>query len=262
MNIDEIKAQAFAMPFTSPSGLKIEYKMRNREYLIISYETDPDILKEVVPEPLKIVSNVVKFEFMKMPDASGFGSFNEAGQMIEVEYEGKIGAYSHAMYLNDLAPIAAGREIWGYPKKLAMPKLEIDCDTLLGTLKYNSVTVAVGTMGFKYTELDKKHIQQSMSNSPIFLLKIIPHVNGKEASICQLVRCFVSDVVVHGAWSGPAELQLFEHALAPVTQLPVRKIISATHIIADVTLPGGEVVYDYLKQPSSIRTRTKGKKTK
>lgn len=248
MKIADIKKNAFAMPYTSPSGLKMEYKMRNREYFIISYETDIEVLKEVVPEPLKVVSNVVKFEFMKMPDASGFGSFCEAGQMIEVEYDGKIGSYSHAMYLDDLSPIAAGREIWGYPKKLASPRLEIDLDTLLGTLKYNSVTVAVGTMGFKYTELDSLKVQKSMAESPIFLLKIIPHVNGKEANICQLVKCFITDVKVHGAWTGPADLQLFEHALAPVTKLPVRKILSGSHIIADVTLPGGEVVYDYLKK--------------
>ncbi len=247
MNIEEIQQQAFAMPITSPSGLKIEYRMRNREYFIISYETDIEILKSVVPEPLKVVSNVVKFEFMKMPDASGFGSFSEAGQMIEVEYNGVKGSYSHAMYLDDLAPIAAGREIWGYPKKFARPTLEIDSDTLLGTLKYNSVSVAIGTMGFKYTELDKLATEQSMSNTPIYLLKILPHVNGRESEVCQLVRCFVSDVKVHGAWTGPAALQLFEHALAPVTMLPVKKIISGVHIIADVTLPGGEVIFDYKK---------------
>ncbi len=247
MNIKEIQQHAFGMPITSPSCLKIDYKMRNREYFIISYETDIEILKQVVPEPLKVVSNVVKFEFMKMPDASGFGSFSEAGQMIEVEYNGVIGNYSHAMYLDDLAPIAAGREIWGYPKKFARPTLEIDSDTLLGTLKYNSVSVAIGTMGFKYTELDKHATEQSMANTPIFLLKILPHVNGRESEICQLVRCFVSDVKVHSAWTGPAALQLFEHALAPVTMLPVRKIISGAHIIADVTLPGGEVIFDYKK---------------
>jgi acetoacetate decarboxylase len=247
MNIQEIKQNAFAMPITSPSGLKIEYKMRNREYFIISYETDIEILKQVVPEPLKVVSNVVKFEFMKMPDASGFGSFSEAGQMIEVEYNGVIGNYSHAMYLDDLAPIAAGREIWGYPKKFAHPKLEIDSDTLLGTLKYNSVSVAIGTMGFKYHESDRLKTEQSMANTPIFLLKILPHINGNESEVCQLVRCFVTDVKVHGAWTGPAALQLFNHALAPVTMLPVRKILSGSHIIADVTLPGGEVIFDYKK---------------
>ena len=66
MNIENVRKNAFAMPFTSPSGLKIDYRFVNREYLIISYETDYDALRAFVPEPLKVVSNIVKFEFMKM----------------------------------------------------------------------------------------------------------------------------------------------------------------------------------------------------
>ena len=53
-----------------------------------------------------------------------------------------------------------------------------------------------------------------------------------------------------GAWSGPATLELEPHALAPVAALPVREVISATHIIADLTLGLGRVVYDYLSEES------------
>lgn len=35
-------------------------------------------------------------------------------------------------------------------------------------------------------------------------------------------------------------------ALALLTQLPVRKVISATHILTDLTLGLGKVVHDYL----------------
>jgi acetoacetate decarboxylase len=246
MKISEIKQSAFAMPLTSPSALQIDYRFVNREYFIISYETDFELLQQIVPEPLKVTSNVVKFEFMRMPDAYGFGSFTESGQVIEVELDGKKGTYSHMMFLDDLAPIAAGREIWGFPKKYASPRLEIDVDTLLGVLKYNSMPVAVGTMGYKYHQLDAKALQESMETTPNYLLKIIPHVNGKDKSVCQLVKYFLKDMNVKGAWTGPAELQLFAHALAPVAELPVRKVISGTHLIVDLTLGFGEVVYDYL----------------
>jgi acetoacetate decarboxylase len=51
-----------------------------------------------------------------------------------------------------------------------------------------------------------------------------------------------------GAWTGPASLDLHPHALAPVAELPVREIVSAIHIIADLTLGLGKVVHDYLKR--------------
>jgi acetoacetate decarboxylase len=38
------------------------------------------------------------------------------------------------------------------------------------------------------------------------------------------------------------------HALAPVAKLPVLEVLSATHIVADLTLPLGFVAHDYLNQ--------------
>lgn len=50
-------------------------------------------------------------------------------------------------------------------------------------------------------------------------------------------------VVFHG----PAALSLFPHALAPVADLPVLEIMSARHIVADLTLGLGSVEFDYLE---------------
>jgi acetoacetate decarboxylase len=41
---------------------------------------------------------------------------------------------------------------------------------------------------------------------------------------------------------------LFNHALAPVADLPVREVVSAVHVLTDLTLGLGEVVHDYLKR--------------
>jgi acetoacetate decarboxylase len=38
--------------------------------------------------------------------------------------------------------------------------------------------------------------------------------------------------------------------LAPVAELPVLEIVSAIHILGDLTLGLGRVVHDYLWQPS------------
>jgi acetoacetate decarboxylase len=56
----------------------------------------------------------------------------------------------------------------------------------------------------------------------------------------------LGNVDLKGAWSGPAALELYPHALAPLTHLPVLEVISGIHLIADLTLNLGEVVHDYL----------------
>jgi acetoacetate decarboxylase len=47
--------------------------------------------------------------------------------------------------------------------------------------------------------------------------------------------------------TGPAALDLHPHALAPVAELPVFEVLSGIHIVTDLTLGLGKVVYDYLR---------------
>ncbi len=244
MNIEEIRRSAFAMPITSPAFPRGPYRFYNREFLTITYRTDPDRLRHMVPEPLQPAGDTVNFEFIRMPDSTGFGDYTESGQVIPVTLDGEPGTYSLAMYLNDGPPILGGRELWGFPKKFAQPSLGVHRDTLVGTLDYGPVRVATGTMGFKHRTADTDAVEEALAR-PNYLLKIIPHVDGS-ARICELVSYVTSDVTLKGAWNGPASLELHPHALAPVADLPVLEVLKAVHFIADLTLGLGSVAHDYL----------------
>jgi acetoacetate decarboxylase len=234
MRENEVVKRAFAMPLTNPAYPPGPYRFVNREYLIITYRTDPAKLRSVVPAPLELDERgaLVKYEFIRMPDSNGFGDYTESGQVIPVSFRGRRGGYTHSMFLNDEGPIAGGRELWGFPKKLGQPTLRTEIDTLIGTLDYGPLRVATGTMGYKHREADLAQVKAALEE-PNFLLKIIPHVDGTPR-ICELV---------------PAALALTPHALAPVADLPVLEIVSAIHIRADLTLGLGRVVHDYLQQP-------------
>jgi acetoacetate decarboxylase len=244
MNEDEVRAKAFAMPLTSPAYPPGPYRFVDREYLIITYRTDPEKLRALVPAPLVVEAPLVKYEFIRMPNSTGFGDYTESGQVIPVSFEGRPGGYTHCMFLNDEGPIAGGRELWGFPKKLAEPRLKAEVDTLIGTLDYGPVRIATGTMGYKHRAADHAAVLASLL-TPNYLLKIIPHVDGTPR-ICELVEYALEDVTLKGAWTGPGALSLMPHALAPVAELPVLEIVSATHILADLTLGMGRVVHDYL----------------
>jgi len=245
MQEKEVRARAFAMPLTSPAYPRGPYRFRHREFMIITYRTDPQKLRAVVPEPLQVEEPLVKYEFIRMPDSTGFGDYTETGQVIPVSLGGRKGGYAHCMFLNDEGPIAGGRELWGFPKKLAQPSLHVEVDTMVGTLDYGPVRVVTGTMGYKHQPADAAAIKASLA-APNFLLKIIPHVDGSPR-ICELVEYYLEDVLLHGAWTGPAALSLLPHALAPVAELPVLEVVSAVHLVADLTLGLGKVAYDYLR---------------
>jgi acetoacetate decarboxylase len=251
MKLAEVRAQAFAMPLTDPAYPPGPYRFYGREYIVITYRTDVERLRAVVPEPLQLAGDTVAYEFIRMPDSTGFGDYTESGQVIPVRFEtadGSVqeGGYVHAMYLDDNSPIAGGREIWGFPKKLASPRIVHEGETLVGTLHYGSVLCVTATMGYKHRELDPAPLLKSLAR-PNFMVKIIPHVDCTPR-ICELVRYYLEDVTLKGAWSGPAALQLFEHVACDVARLPVREVVSASHFVTDLTLGLGEVVFDYLRE--------------
>jgi acetoacetate decarboxylase len=109
-----------SMPLAGPSHPAGPYRFVDREYMVITYETDPQTLAMSLPEPLEpIEHSLMHFEWIKMPDSSGFGSYTESGMVIPCSFRGENVNFVAQMYLDDDPPISAGREIWGFPKKYA-----------------------------------------------------------------------------------------------------------------------------------------------
>ena len=237
-----------SMPLAGPSYPAGPYRFVNREYMVITYETDPQALAMSLPEPLEPVEySLVHFEWIKMPDSSGFGSYTESGTVIPCRFRGEDVNFVAQMFLDDDPPISAGREIWGFPKKYAHPKLEVVKDTLTGTLEYAGQLVAMGTMGYKHESMaGNGERTTAMLAKTNVNLKLIPGVDGCPA-ICQLVRYNLTEIVIKGSWIGPGRLHLVPHVNAPVADLPVRRTVGAHHFLADLTLPYGRVLYDYLE---------------
>ena len=61
------------------------------------------------------------------------------------------------------------------------------------------------------------------------------------------------DISVKEAWTGPARLQLFAHALAPMAGLPVREVVAASHTRVDLILAAFAPGFDYLADPAQAR---------
>ncbi len=246
MNRDEILGTS-SMPAFAPSYPHGPFRFNRREYLIITYETDPELIRAALPEPLEPApGNRVFYEWMKMPDSSGFGDYEESGSGIFALYNGEPCNFSLQMYLDDEPPITGGREIWGFPKKYGVPRLKTVKDTLTGVLHYGDERVAMGTMTYKHVSLADRLDEVAKGIGKLQInLKLLPDVDGTP-KVAQLVGYNLTDVTVHGAWEGEARLHLIPHVNCRVADLPVRKIIGGRHQVVDFTLPYGRVLHDYL----------------
>ena len=64
MRIKEILSVP-SMPLAGPSYPPGPYRFLNREYMVITYETDPEIIREQLPEPLEPLDRpLVNYEWI------------------------------------------------------------------------------------------------------------------------------------------------------------------------------------------------------
>jgi len=56
------------------------YRFVNREYVIITYRAFSEKLRALVLRPLVFDGAIVKYEFIRMQDSTGFSDYTETGQ--------------------------------------------------------------------------------------------------------------------------------------------------------------------------------------
>ncbi len=148
------------------------------------------------------------------------------------------------MYLDCDPPIAGGRELWGFPKKLASPILKVENDTLGGALRFGPVPVAVATMGYKHRRAGQRQGARVGGGAGLpaqdhpARRRHAAHLRDRALPLRGRHRPRRVDRA-GGAGAVPPRTRTGG-------DLPVLEVLSATHILSDLTLDLGTVVHDYL----------------
>ena len=104
-------------------------------------------------------------------------------------------------------------------------------------------------MGYKHHDARPRQDARAEIGAATYALKLLPGYDRKPR-ICELVRSQITKMTIKGAWTGPARLQLFEHVLAPLADLPVREVVSAIAHPVRPELGRPALVHDYLEGSS------------
>jgi len=216
-------------------------RMRNTEILTVAYRTEPDAIAQFLPPQLESLAPRVIVHLYRMHDAEWFGAYGESAVHLPVRHaaSGTEGAYSPLLFVESDGAVAAGREIYGQPKKGGEIELGPVGDLLVGRLRRNGIDVVTATMPYK---------QQASSTDELDELGFRTNINVKEIHSVdggvarQLTAREFDDVVVHEVWRGPGTVELRPNAQAPVHLLPVLEVETAFHWRVDFTLTYGRVL--------------------
>jgi acetoacetate decarboxylase len=231
-------------PFDAPLVPAFPLRMRNTEILTVAYLSDGDAIRRVLPAPLEPAGrDVVLVHVYRMHDADWFGAYGESAVQIPAAHRasGTAGAYSPLLFVEGDGAVAAGREIYGQPKKAARVRLRARGDLLVGSVRRNGIDVLTATMPYKQRPCTPADLERHGAFRTNLNLKVIPSVSGGTA-VRELTARTLADVVVHEAWSGTGTVELRPNAQAPVHLLPVREVLEAFHWRVDFTLVHGTML--------------------
>jgi acetoacetate decarboxylase len=239
----ELKKPPCSVPVSAPLYGEPPYLYRGGNSLICVFRADVHAIESLVPEPLKAAPGGLVYGWQNEFHAVGLGSYHEAIVSIPVEFKGKPGQYLAYLYLDSDAPIAAGREIFGFPKKFGRFSLYDRENVLSRVVERGGVELI--RLSAQLTRPGKEEDLAALA-SPLYNLKIIPSVRkGAPPDVWQLTSMTLQNVVVHRIVEGSGTVKFGESPADPLSMLQPIEVLKAVYCELDFDLPYGEVVYDY-----------------
>lgn len=231
-------------PFGAPLVPRFPLRMRNTEILTVVYRTASGAAPRLVPDRLEATSDLVLVHLYRMHDADWFGAYGESAVQIPTRHpaSGTEGAYSPFLFAESDGAVAAGREIYGQPKKAGGIELAADGDLLVGRVWRNGIDVLTATTPYKQVAATPEDLERHAPFHTNLNLKAIPAADGSGAAVREITARTLADVVVHEVWKGPGTVELRPNAQAPLHLLPVEEVLEAFHWRADFTLVYGRVL--------------------
>src|SRR6202030_1721479 len=142
-------------------------------------------------------------------------------------HEGKLLTYVAQIFVDTEPPMLAGREVWGYPKKLARIGFDRDKDMVVGWLERpQGVRLATAIMR------PEQPAGPLASNGPTTGLRIIPSARPREnrTALGELVAADTQHTI-REAGGGPGAISFPDYsALDPVNRVPINAIIKSVYM--------------------------------
>ena len=232
-----------SMPVDAPYYQQPPFYWRDARSMTILYETDAEAAADLLPEGLELPRPAHAALMVVHYPASTVGPYSEAILGLRCAWQGAPQLYVARIVVDEVPPLVVGREIYGYPKKLAAIDLSNDGEFLRGTVERPSdVRLVTAAM-----RIERPLETAAEAATPVLSLRVIPSPEqDTPPSVAELVQVEDTERRVHEAWSGPATLSYeARSALDPWHGLPVRQVLGGIYTRYDFTLPWARVLKRY-----------------
>lgn len=231
----------YGMPVDAPLFAKPPIYYKYAETISVTYETDKEAALDLLPEGLILLEPATAVLIFAKYPFSTLGPYEETILCILCLRNNEIKAYIPHIVVNNDVPQAAGREIWGYPKKIAKITITKEYDLITGKMERpeNNLICSAGIR-------PETPVKQDQNSIGILSLRVIPSPEeGAPPSIAELIEV-PQNIEVLESWSGPGWAQFHSKSeLDPWHKLSVKKVLDANYRIYHSILEYGKVIKKY-----------------
>lgn len=207
----------FSMPANAPLYPRPPYVYQNATLMIFKYVTDGKTAAQLIPDALELADPPTAGLVFASYPMSSLGPYDEVVQFVDVVYQKQKFQYAAHLYVTSDAAMASGREMGGYPKKMARIEF-LPGSAVTATMdRPSGLRICTGTMR------PEVRVPAPMPMDLDYLtLRIIPSPQlDAPPTVAELLQTRWS-ITSGEVWTGPGSCQLTgASALDPLHQVPV-----------------------------------------
>jgi acetoacetate decarboxylase len=234
-------SKLLSMPVSASLYPEPPYYYEKAELASIIFSVNREAIEGIVPEPLKLAKSPMIMAFVAWYPETTIGPYHEAATLIQASLktaDGKKveGFYCNSMFVDSDIALAAGREIWGYPKKFAEMSVENTGDKVIGLLRRNNIDV------MKITIEPQNTISQVPDINTITLKQIFKP-DGSGLELQELIET-PQKITAVNTNAGAATIEFQESETDPLHLLAPKAVVQGLYGIVNLVLPYGHVIWN------------------
>jgi acetoacetate decarboxylase len=237
------ETRSYSMPALSGLYGPPPFEYREAKQMTVAFRTDPAVLRELVPPPLIPNEEATMFVSSSEFLCTAFGRYREAHVLTHATFEGRLVNFSLYLILDSDVAAGAGREIWGFAKKIGRLSLDMKDDVVSTRVERGGCTIIEAAV-----HLAELGTEEDLGGTPEWITRrFIPNVSlSAPPDIDQLTSTTLTNVVTNDVYKGAATLTFGSSPADRLEEIPIREMIGGFYFDYQFTLNDGEVVHDYL----------------
>ncbi|PFG12298.1 acetoacetate decarboxylase family protein [Bacillus sp. es.036] len=208
----------------------VPYQCRDNRTVTAFARVEEDIIQKYLePTPFEYVDNIIAITISDFGNCDK-GSFLDCAIVVPARYKDVVGGHYLFEYENEDFAIAAGRELWGYPKKYAELFLEEREDKVIAKAIKKGKEILTLEFDRKSEEIELPGVEFT----PHLNLQTVPHPEGKGVIYQNVIARDTSpDFKTKFEQSGAIKVELGGDPTTPLEDFSAIEVIGGTYIKGD-----------------------------